>query len=297
MSCLTSKLELLTTLTPEGHLLLTEDQEEQSPVAEDDLSSESSESEPDAESPPQSSSTYELRARLEDIAELVNKLIKLSIAIRASGVRNRSLRATTYQHWEDGVNESEIFEKMYLPQVLRLRFGLKDPILQRLCRAISNRRRLFLYQRRHQQNLAYGADALELRRTQRQSPSLGALNNAGSQASSQKSPEQKADLFLRNIAGHSLLHPPTKATTFRQVAFDTANRSSIVSGSKQASNLDSTEIPPPPTIGVRAKHFQCPYCCLLVPRKKAELSRWRLVAFAPDITSSSLTSNEGNMFW
>ncbi|KAF7504453.1 hypothetical protein GJ744_002190 [Endocarpon pusillum] len=256
-------------------LLLTKDQEKQSPVAEDELSSESSESEPDAESSPQSSSTYELRARLEDIAELVNKLVKLSIAIRASGVRSRWLRATTYQHWEDGVNESEIFERIYLPQVLRLRFGLKDPILRRLCGAISNRRRLFLYQRRHEQTLAYGADALELRRTQRQSPHLGALSKAGSEASFPKSPQQKVDLFTCDTAGNSLLQPPTKATTFRQVALDTANKSSIASGSKRASNLEGVEIPPPPTVGVRARHFQCPYCCLLVPRKKAELPRWR----------------------
>jgi hypothetical protein len=250
----------------------------QTAIAGEDSSSQSSDSESETESQPQSSLTYELRARLEDISELVNKLIKFSVAIRASGVRNRTLRATAYDHWEDGFNQSEIFETIYLPQVLRQRYGLEDPLLQRLCKTISTRRRRFLYQRHHQENLGYGADALELRRTQRRPLRADSPSRAGSLSSSRNLQENGSGPAMCDVGGGSLLQPPTKATTFNNFALDTANKSSIVSGSKRASGQQISEIPPPPQVGLKQKHFQCPYCCLLVPREKADVSRWRLVA-------------------
>ena len=224
--------------------------------------------------------TYEIRARLEDLSDLLSDLIKISVAIRKSGLRSRTLRAASYEHWEDGFNKTSQFEEVYLPQVLEHRYGLKHPLRQRLCKAISLRRRRFDYNRTHQQRLSYGVDISEAARLQ-QPHEQSALTDSGIHTSDQIG--HSLNVYRHQRPAKKFLDvqslPPTKASDYDLRVVDMFSRSSIQQRSEVSSSTfaSQTGIPDPPEARSSGKHFQCPYCCIPISRQKRVKSLWRQV--------------------
>ena len=214
---------------------------------------------------------FELQVRLQSISEIVDKLLKLAELIRASGSRSRASRATNYEHIEDGVNQTALFEKEYLPQVLKYRFKLEEPLLSSFCAAISLRRRRFLYQSKHQKRLAYGGGAQE--EPTKKPENKQVLPTAKHRATG-STPSQLAMPGKSGGKIDTSTEAPTKATTFK-IQQKPRAPSIIVSASTKSAAAGMDFPHPPPMASERATHFQCPYCCVLVPKTKREPTAWR----------------------
>jgi hypothetical protein len=212
---------------------------------------------------------FELQNRFNNISESVNNLIKLAELIRSSGVRSRTSRAARYEHIEDGVNHTLAFENSYLPLVLKHKFKLEGSLLERFRKAIAFRRRRFLYQAKHQKRLAYGNDI------QVENPKVPKTKQEAKQtpASAPNAPVVRRSVPAKRVVDNST-EAPTQATTFRIVAKPKAPSAIVSTSSKfDASGID---LPPPPhSTTAKATHFECPYCCVLVPVAKREKRLWR----------------------
>jgi len=215
---------------------------------------------------------YELQRRFKNISDVIDKLIKLAEAIRASGVRSRAARAARYEHIEGNVNYTAEFESSFLPLVLKHRFKLEEPLLGRFVNAISLRRRRFLYQSKHQKRLAYGHDVqFSPFKTIESGPQLQLATTAP-----KSTPETlKAMPPARNeTVTDNKTEAPTQATTFRlEQKLKVPSR--IISASTKFEASEVNLPPPLPLPSARATHFECPYCCILVPVSKRESRLWK----------------------
>ena len=221
--------------------------------------------------------TYQVRARLEDVSDLLSDLIKLSVVIRKAGLQSRSLRAASYvPRDEDDRERLKQFEKSFLPQVLEYRHELKDRLLrERLCRAISRRRRYFEYHTTHQQRIAFGGDPVE----EQQPTQLLQLPVSAEQDTSPNAPAiTSPDISLRrNPRVHVRSLPPTKASDYDPHAIKEFSQKSSMPRSMVSSNTfaRTSGIPGPPKVFGSGKHFECPYCPILISRNKLSKPLWR----------------------
>ncbi|KAJ9606762.1 hypothetical protein H2200_008771 [Cladophialophora chaetospira] len=211
---------------------------------------------------------FELQARFRNISEIVDKLMSLGELIRASGVRSRTMRAAKYEHVEDGVNHTTLFENEYLPIVLRHRFKVEEPLLTRLSNAIALRRRQFLYQAKHQKRLAYGGGAPE----EPPKAPVHAEHKLTAKSTSCPIPISVQTFTAGNRSG-GVTQTPTNATTFK-IENRPIAPSRIVSASNKSMTRGVDFPPPPQPSSHRSSHFECPYCRLLVPVKKLEPKFW-----------------------
>ena len=219
----------------------------------------------------------DLKQLLSDVAESTDKLIKLLGAIQASSRRGKSAKAQAYEDWDSdyGISRSKEFE-VYMGKLLDIRYGGDDRahLRNRLQTAISRCRRQFAYRRRHQRKLFYGGgaplDTLEI---------AGRLKPETSELASEQ-------VLSGVLSGPSISptalpsRPPMSQTTFSKVhsnfrPLDT--KSSITSGSASSriSGNVHNAISPPPQLQPSQRNFQCPYCCILLPRSKSEVRAWR----------------------
>ncbi|KAK7892626.1 Transcriptional regulatory protein sin3 [Exophiala xenobiotica] len=212
---------------------------------------------------------FEIQSRLGHVSDVITKLCRLAHVIRASGARSRTIKAASYVHYENGIDETKAFEEQYLPIVLRHRFQLTDPLLSRMCKVIALRRRRFLYQMAHQKGLAYGvrvekSPTIEEQPTDKAVTPIESTYNYTNRHLSATQPDQAPSALTR----------PTNATTFRGLPLKRSAPSTLVASTARLA-LGATDIPPAPAIANRASHFQCPYCYLLVEQHKATPKSWR----------------------
>ena len=212
--------------------------------------------------------------------ESVDKLAQIAFAIRKSSGWSRNARGAVYEEWEDGINKSAIFQQ-YIANVLQFRLpGTNVNVRRRLVVAISERRRQFAYFRRHQKKLFYGtSDNFETFK-------IRAQPNSGETSGKQGKIAEASNIsgsFTAKLSAPSLLLSQTTASTLHPELFVRDTGSSISSGSSrsQASGQVDASLPPPPADNKNDRYFQCPYCCLLLPRAKLKRRAWRFVASTP----------------
>lgn len=213
----------------------------------------------------------EIQCRLNHISDVINKLFSLARVIRASGVRSRTTKAAKYVHYEDGINQTRIFEEDYLPDVLRRRYQVTEPLLSRLCKVISLRRRRFMYQLTHQKRIAYGAKVVD---TSSGTNSLTDGLVTTVQLPQAGTPAQPLAPAVQRRQAKSGITRPTHATTFGNFPLRQSAASTMVASTAKLA-MENIDIPPPPPLVDNATHFQCPYCCLLVEEHKATENAWR----------------------
>lgn len=212
---------------------------------------------------------YELQNRLRNISDAVSNLMKLGELIRGSGARSRATRADKYEHIVDGINHTQPFENDFLPLVLKYRFKLEAPLLERFRKAIALRRRRFLYQSKHQKRLAYGDDSKPETIDRNTRKSEIQMTRGSAPVNPISKPSVPAKRAIDNTT-----EAPTKATTFRFEQRPKVPSAIISTGSKF--DPSGVDLPPPPALPFsNATHFECPYCCLLVPATKREKSAWK----------------------
>ena len=226
---------------------------------------------------------------LRDISNSVDKLVQISAAIKKSSTQNRSIRADAYEEWEDGpagkISKSKGFED-FVGILLEYRYrDLHDNVRNRLRIALSRCNRRIAYQRRHQSRIRYDStrDTLEAAHP---STAITAPAAAPSQLSA-------LGMDIRPVSSHQADHlgiapaaPSQRGTNVSASTlspnfspFDHESKSSVSSGSsfsRLAAN-PYNDLPPPPPLKGNERYFQCPYCCIQLPRKRTGKRAWAYV--------------------
>ena len=252
------------------------------PVAEEAKVALSPRKAPSSESESSSEDTWQepsLEDYLDDIVESIDKLVKITKAIRQASAYSGNSKAQAYEDVEQGpdgpVNKSQIFEQ-FIGDFLEKRYRQTDSnIRARLQRAISRCNRHFAYRRRYQQKLFYGTDeVMEARSNVLPAPKQAIVPTLsqpihGDVPANVHSKRSE----VRTYAPSSHMTASTLRPDFRP--FDT--KSSVISGSSfsRLSRKPSDDLPPAPPLEAGDRYFQCPYCCVLLPRNKSDPRAWR----------------------
>ena len=214
--------------------------------------------------------------QLQMIQKAIDRLNRLSVAIRRPSIFTQSQRAASYiVKDEDGNDTMEAFEA-YALAIIKLRFKDSSPEIQhRLSQAITLRRRKFLYRQRHQEKLrkrSYSGSKDRTRITH--SASQTALSGMLSVNHSTPTGIERNSPAQRDVA--SVQMSGTEASKFTESKFLPDAKSSIASTAISTASLsDAFNIPPAPKIPKGLTEFQCLYCCVLVPAKESHGKRWR----------------------
>jgi hypothetical protein len=225
----------------------------------------------------------ELQERYLAVVDVVDRLYKLSIVIQSPSLRNKFLKAATYVEWdeENGVNLSSEFEHFAMTQVKRLCPNAPEEsgfLLERLGKAISQRRRQFMYRRTHRLklvNVELSTGPHQAAGPQNKEESPKSCLSHGDHASFVQSsmvglpkhtPSRIAPTFLSQ----------TTATRYDPGVTPSADTRSTVSTSTFRSAQNSEICVPPAPGKVKAdKPFECPYCYMIVPAKTSPAKAWK----------------------
>jgi O-acetyl-ADP-ribose deacetylase (regulator of RNase III) len=231
----------------------------------------------------------ELEMRFADIVDIVNNLYSLSIRIRNPTIKTRALKAAAYRPIDkstgvDILEQYSHFDKSHAREVI---FGLRNTefnqtpainefLIERLGNAITSRRQLFLYWKKHREKLsAAPADEIEVH--------VADLPPKPSQSSADELKSQKEDaieIVKIQYSPPSEINPKTllsatTATQHHKTLDDDFESQSMTSVATTAKDLTghSIELPPPPSSG--DKDFECPYCLTICPSRYGNYRSWR----------------------
>ncbi|KAF2787070.1 hypothetical protein K505DRAFT_379832 [Melanomma pulvis-pyrius CBS 109.77] len=232
----------------------------------------------------------ELEQRFREVIDIIDNLYKLSVRIRTPTIRSRSLKASSYRPKdpETGVDILDQYATFDLQYTRELVTFLRaphtndvkddDPIIERLAKAITLRRRQFKYWKRHRDKLGVSTvleeglpdshplierpdaphrhDTLEI---QLGNPIVAALKDAAS--------EQTGKTMLSG----------TEATRHHQSLDDVVDSRSVTSYATTVRDLTGRgiDLPPPPKTADGDKDFECPYCFIICPARYGKGRAWK----------------------
>jgi hypothetical protein len=159
--------------------------------------------------------------------------------------------------------------------------SVDDYLIDRLARAITNRRRYFGYWRRHALKLAQEHDIPEptvkkAMNTEIDKPaSLSAALNPNSNLINQNLHTVEAKLK----PGPKTILSGTDATKFDPKLDDKLDAETVISYATTAKGTDgnAVDLPPPPVEASSMPEFRCPFCWITCPSKQGKGKAWRYV--------------------
>lgn len=227
--------------------------------------------------------------RLHGIEHTIDRLYRLSVAIRRPSIASQNLKAANFAiRDEDGNDVGKQFADFALTWITH-QFPEAPPVLrQRLAKSVTIRRKRFLYRQSHQKKLGKKSFLVP-------PPRPGRLSSPGNAASTVVSRTVvEPTVAHTHSKSKSALRPKLLSQTsasrisnkFRtQDIFETPSRApTVFSGA--FTQQDTILIPDPPKPAAGSKEFECPYCCMILPIKEATRSSWRYVRFS--VTHSKL---------
>ncbi|KAI9699904.1 MAG: Checkpoint kinase 2 [Bogoriella megaspora] len=246
----------------------------------------------------------ELSLHLFAIGDVLSDLYKLSFRIRNSLHRVQSLRPALYEEFESGdvrlekfrqyvnYDRDHVFEsfrqlrkdtasrmsKPYPGSVLDI--GKDDHLVQRLATAITKRRRMLGYWKRHADKLAQ--NPRELADQEEDVPILPGDSSISPDALADQSANQYLhptqahthsvpEPFARSILSH------TEVSQYDRNLDDDLDAQSQLSYASTALDTggNAVELPPAPLEARERSEFICPYCAIVCPSQQAQGRSWR----------------------
>jgi hypothetical protein len=234
----------------------------------------------------------ELEQRLFSIVEIVADLYKLSFRIRNPSLRPKPLRAILYKETdkETGVDTFSVysdFDRRHVEETLKqLRREIQKSrsdaedrhrkylyLTDRLSNAMTNRRKVLRYWRKHANKLASEQQHI--------GPETGDFPILPILDSEMKTPKIVAGTEAMTLptaassAGKTLLSG-TEATTYERKLDDMIETQSVISYATTY-DLDGNaiDLPPPPAVALTGKDFVCSYCSVLCPSRHGKGRAWR----------------------
>ena len=209
-----------------------------------------------------------------DIVEIIDRLFKLSIAIRNPSIRTATSKALSYVEKDELGNDTFLLFEQFTIKRIQLRYPeLPEHLATRLAKSISRRRRLFLYRRRHRKKLEI---------IEQDSHNVPVFPEAGQVAGARTAvlhpedvptqSEQRAPTLLsRTILSQ------TTATEYVPRLETPSEGSSVVSVSMISGISRESEICIPPVLPADGKDFECPYCFCILHGKTQRKRLWEYV--------------------
>lgn len=211
-------------------------------------------------------------AYLANIISTIDRLYSLAFKIRNPAMRLGMSKAATYSEIDpetkaDLIKEFEQIDSLHVEELFRL-FGHPDPdprhyLIRRLAKANTRRRQQFRYWNKRRAKY----EVLE----HPQQPEITSREM-------EKQPASQPELPMVRPASETL--KASTATWLDEKKVNLDDDASVVSSSSTFFSMSSQQddervgIPPPPTVGVSAKEFECPFCCIICPRKTLERKAW-----------------------
>jgi len=240
---------------------------------EDDASDTSQDSESENES---SGSIRDIDAS----REAIDRLNRLSLAIRRQSVIQRNSRAAYYEEEdENGVPKVWTFNVMAQRMVITWYPNASKIIQHRLAETMTIRRRQLLYRQSHQQKLK-GQGGRQNRPNRNQfvtENSAGITHSPSSNYGYSNKPTQSTKSVSSSKAESRGKLSATQASTMveSKVQFDAPSSKASTAMSAAVSDFERLEPPKPPKPSQGHSEFACPYCCMVVPIKEAEEKNWK----------------------
>jgi len=233
-----------------------------------------------SENESQTSSKNE-EAPLALIVHAVHRLHRLSIAIRRSSSKTQGSKATQEQFIdEEGTDIVKIFEERCVMQILKRKFSnADDSLCKRLARGCADRRRKFLYLRRHQHRLKgkrHSSSGDQMQPTIIHDDPKTSFNVRFAEDSRGEQRESKPTFSVSKTNLTTTTASKFQRSEFRFSPSAMSSQSTVKSivASTQIT-VESSFIPPPPHVAPGASEFLCPYCRKVQPAIERTVKRWK----------------------
>ena len=224
---------------------------------------------------------------LRYVTESVDKLVKITRAMKTASAHSRSARAQAYEEWEDGpdgpINKSKLFED-FVGTFLEYRYRELHPNVRlRLQKAISRCSRQIAYRRKDKRKLLYGSNGnvtvVENKPSPMPQPEVPPATRSQTASQSRSLSGQQLDRGFNHLKTSSHRGSNMTGSTLSPGFNPLDSKSSVSSGSSYSrlSGNPFHDLPPPPPLQAKDRFFQCPYCCILLPRNKSKPRAWRRV--------------------
>lgn len=213
--------------------------------------------------------------------ESIDRLVRLSLAIRRSSAAQQNLRAAKHVEYdEDGVEKVSAFADMAL-KLVQTWYPNASPTLQiRLADTMKTRRRQLLYRSKHLRKLKGTTRRQSGPKRQYLAPqtiNTAPHYNAAKPRSSPRSALSLKSAALSNTRSVSKLSA-TDASTFIATKFNPDGPSTIASTAVSAAASGRVEViewPAPPKTAPGATEFVCPHCTMNVHKMEANDEKWK----------------------
>jgi O-acetyl-ADP-ribose deacetylase (regulator of RNase III) len=234
----------------------------------------------------------ELGMRFFNVIDIINNLYSLSIRIRNPVLRTRGQKAASYRPIDKstGVDLLAEYSKYDLQHVREVIATLRregigteqvvqpedDYMVERLSNAITRRRQLFLYWRKHREKLAAEVEAVEDTGTAKPPPTVKPIVEDQSNEQTPIEVIKIAPDAISEVKPKTLLSATTATQHHRSLddaVDETRSMTSVATTAKDLSGY-SIELPPPPSVSEN-KDFECPYCLTICPARYSNYRSWR----------------------
>ncbi|MCJ1307424.1 hypothetical protein MMC25_001070 [Agyrium rufum] len=216
--------------------------------------------------------------RLHGIEQTIDRLYRLSVAIRRPSIVSQNVKAANYViRDEDGNDVGEQFANFALTWITHQFPDAPLVLRDRLAKSVTLRRKRFLYRQSHQKKLstksllipppppersfsALDAESTVRARTVVERTAAGTHNKRNNLLRPRLPSQTSASKVSENFRTGDIFEPaPSRTPTVFSNAF--TQHGSIL-------------IPDPPKPAAGSKEFECSYCCMILPMKEAVRSHW-----------------------
>ncbi len=209
----------------------------------------------------------ELAQRLSAIRAIMADLYRLSFKIRNVSTRSTSTKALLHKDVDpdtqvDLISAFAELDRRHvqesLPHLQKTSAQEGEFMVERLSKAITNRRRYFAYWRRHALKLA----------------TVSATDQGAKETVTD--PSEEGNLGPQ-LSGPKTILSGTEATKFDRKLDDQLDSQTVISYASTAydSHGNAAELPPPPSEASSKSEFRCSYCCLVCPSWQGKGKSWR----------------------
>jgi len=246
------------------------------------LESAVSDTSPDSESEESSESILDEPVDIRAARQSIDRLNRLSLAIRRQSVIQRNSRAAFYQEEDENeVEKVSAFNAMAQHMVNTWYPDASEIIQHRLAETMVIRRRQLLYRRSHQQKLKGQGRRQNRSRWNQLTPHTSAEmgHSSDSNYGNYSAPTQSTKSVSNIKAESQRKHLATQASTMIESRFrpDAPSSKPSTALSAAVSDFECFELPKPPKPLQGHSDFTCPYCCMVVPLKEVEGKNWKYV--------------------
>jgi hypothetical protein len=254
----------------------------------------------DEESDTSDEGTSELAEKQSEIQDTITHLYRLSFKIRNTSHRSLSTRALSMKLMDQETGEDlfsvyAIYDYQYvleslqqlrqvpqprtpdLPPVRKMANDIPTFLLERLSRAMTNRRRYFAYWQKHALKLSRTVDEPLVLRKDLATSEESKPGGLGAKSVTHVHEQDNLKAKLVRISGPETVISGTDISKYRSNLDDHLETETIISYATTAKDVDgkSADLPPSPADASSKPEFVCPYCWVVCPSRQGKGKSWR----------------------